>query len=65
MGRDNNITRGDSPCLGRGRGIIFGDGDGDEDKILSPKVDEAGTGKYSSPHLHPIPDIYIYMYIYI
>ena len=63
--RDGNITRGNGTPQGSvsfraGMRVIFENGDGDGDKILSTKVGGAGTGKHSPPHPHPVPNIYIY-----
>ena len=42
-------SRGDPFRLRRRWGVIFGDENGDEDKILFSKVGGAGMGKYSPP----------------
>ena len=47
---------GPRPVWGGEWGTIFKDGDGDENKILSPKIGGAEIEKHSPPRL--VPDIY-------
>ena len=66
LSKDDNSTRRAQLRLGRGWVAMFKDGDGDVDKILSPKVGGTAIGKHYPPHPRPCPRLrYIYIYLYM